>query len=64
MHSRHARNIYDSKIKSSFEIMWMKKLILMASLLGVLQACTVARVAGGAAVGAGRLALGAVDVVL
>ncbi len=40
------------------------ELILMASLLGVLQACTVARVAGGAAVGAGRLALGAVDVVL
>jgi len=42
----------------------MKKLILIAALLGVLQACTVARVAGGAAVGAGQLALGAVDVVL
>jgi len=42
----------------------MKKLILMGALWGVLQACTVARVAGSAAVGAGQLALGAVDVVL
>ncbi|MFT5867464.1 MAG: hypothetical protein ACI82I_003226 [Gammaproteobacteria bacterium] len=42
----------------------MKKLILMAAVLGALQACTVARVAGSAAVGAGQLALGAVDVVL
>lgn len=42
----------------------MKKLMIAAALLTALQACSVARTAGGAAVGAGQLALGAVDVVL
>lgn len=42
----------------------MRKLILLTILLGSLAACTVARVAGGTAVGAGQLALGAADVVL
>lgn len=42
----------------------MTKLILVAVLMASLSACTVARVAGGAAVGAGQLALGAADVVL
>lgn len=42
----------------------MPKITLIALLLVSLSACTAARVAGGAAVGAGQLALGAVDVVL
>lgn len=42
----------------------MKKFTLIAVILASLSACTVARVAGGAAVGAGQLALGAADVVL
>ena len=42
----------------------MTKLILMVILLGTLQSCTVARVAGSAAVGVGQLALGAADAVL
>lgn len=40
------------------------KLLIVVTLFAGLSACTAARVAGGAAVGAGQLALGAVDVVL
>lgn len=42
----------------------MIKCALIAVMIASLSACTVARVAGGAAVGAGQLALGAADVVL
>ncbi len=42
----------------------MKKVILIAIVLGALQACSVARVGTSAAIGAGQLALGAAQVVL
>jgi len=42
----------------------MKILIAIFVVFISLQACTVARVAGGAAVGAGQLALGTADLVL
>ena len=42
----------------------MYKLIAVALLLTELQGCTVARATGNVVVGAGQLALGAVDVVL
>lgn len=47
-----------------YKVNYMKKLIVIAALLGSLSACGVARTAGGVAVGAGQLALGAADVVL
>ncbi|MFT4706318.1 MAG: hypothetical protein ACJAXK_002921 [Yoonia sp.] len=42
----------------------MKNLFLLASLLGALQACAVAKVGTSAAIGAGQVALTAAQVVL
>ncbi|MDG1519254.1 MAG: hypothetical protein P8Q57_02180 [Yoonia sp.] len=44
--------------------MMMKKLMMIAVVLGGLQACSVAKVGTSAAIGAGQLALGAAQVVL